>query len=550
MYMRARDAVQAVALLVLCFAAMQASADAAVAPAAGRRRRGSSGGVPQAVLAAFNPASHGGVDAAGGGNTGTGSRPRPPPPMRRQAPPRSFSRSAYATVLDRSLRFYEAQRSGQLPANNRVRWRRSAHLTDAVPGGYYDAGDYIKHSLTTAQASLFLAWAALDFGTGMATARQTAAAMAAVKWATDYLLNCSATPNQIVGLIGDPDVDHDYWGRPDEYTGPRRAYVWTRAMPASDLLGMTSAAMTSASLLFRKSNVSYADQLLRKATELYSWGAAVQGLYSESYPGYDSSLYATNRYCDKLLLAAAWLGRATGNATYFGEARQWWLAALEEDGGPNVFVSWDSVAPAAAELLTGQAARLGAARVPGAAAYGSFLDGAFLKSWSVADGTSSSYGVTQTPGGLRRPVWSRWGNTRYSCNAAFVALLRAVQLSHTSQTRRSYVAFARSQLDYALGSAGRSFVVGWGARPPLRAHHPGASCPGRPQPCGWDAFDSPAPNPLVLHGALVAGPAGPGDDTYRDKRDDYVTNEVAIDYNSGFSGALAGMVQVLAPAAS
>ena len=39
----------------------------------------------------------------------------------------------------------------------------------------------------------------------------------------------------------------------------------------------TSAAMTSASLLFRKSNVSYADQLLRKATELYSWGAAVQG---------------------------------------------------------------------------------------------------------------------------------------------------------------------------------------------------------------------------------------------------------------------------------
>lgn len=37
--------------------------------------------------------------------------------------------------------FYEAQRSGQLPAGNRVPWRRSAHLTDLVPGGWYDAGE-------------------------------------------------------------------------------------------------------------------------------------------------------------------------------------------------------------------------------------------------------------------------------------------------------------------------------------------------------------------------------------------------------------------------
>ena len=36
------------------------------------------------------------------------------------------------------------------------------------------------------------------------------------------------------------------------------------------------------------------------------------GIYSVSYPGYPSDLYKSNRYRDKLMLAAAWLYRATG----------------------------------------------------------------------------------------------------------------------------------------------------------------------------------------------------------------------------------------------
>lgn len=33
-------------------------------------------------------------------------------------------------------------------------------------------------------------------------------------------------------------VDHAYWGRPEEYKGARRVYVWNRTSAASDLLGM------------------------------------------------------------------------------------------------------------------------------------------------------------------------------------------------------------------------------------------------------------------------------------------------------------------------
>lgn len=53
----------------------------------------------------------------------------------------------WATVLGNSLWFYEAQRSGKLPANNRVSWRNDSEVDDGsqvgldLSGGYYDAGD-------------------------------------------------------------------------------------------------------------------------------------------------------------------------------------------------------------------------------------------------------------------------------------------------------------------------------------------------------------------------------------------------------------------------
>ena len=51
-------------------------------------------------------------------------------------------------------------------------------------------------------------------------------------------------------------------------------------------------------------------------------------------------------------------------------------------------------------------------------------------------------------------------------------------------------------------------------------------------------IDEPGDNPNLLKGALVGGPDL--DDEYTDDRGDYVHNEVAVDYNAGFQGALAG----------
>ena len=60
----------------------------------------------------------------------------------------------WAQLLDKSLLFYDAQKSGVLPASNPIPWRGNSALTDAAPngqslvGGYYDDGGEPLHSRT------------------------------------------------------------------------------------------------------------------------------------------------------------------------------------------------------------------------------------------------------------------------------------------------------------------------------------------------------------------------------------------------------------------
>jgi hypothetical protein len=49
------------------------------------------------------------------------------------------------------------------------------------------------------------------------------------------------------------------------------------------------------------------------------------------------------------------------------------------------------------------------------------------------------------------PKWSKWGNLQLSTTAAFLALTHAKHTSSASK-RNSVVDWARSQVDYAMGS--------------------------------------------------------------------------------------------------
>jgi hypothetical protein len=58
--------------------------------------------------------------------------------------------------------------------------------------------------------------------------------------------------------------------------------------------------------------------------------------------------------------------------------------------------------------------------------------------------------------------------------------------------------------------------------------------------CDWDEFNNAGPNYQTLNGALVGGPDQ--NDNYNDDRGNYVSNEVATDYNASFQSAMAYMV--------
>lgn len=53
----------------------------------------------------------------------------------------------YAAALDKTLLFFEAQRSGKLPSNQRVKWRGNSGLGDGYPQGVSRKPIFYQHFL-------------------------------------------------------------------------------------------------------------------------------------------------------------------------------------------------------------------------------------------------------------------------------------------------------------------------------------------------------------------------------------------------------------------
>lgn len=102
--------------------------------------------------------------------------------------------------------------------------------------------------------------------------------------------------------------------------------------------------------------------------------------------------------------------------------------------------------------------------------------------------------------------------------------------------------YFKSIIDYLKGEnpLGMSYIVGFSNTYPQQPHHRGSSCPASGT-CDWNTFNSADPNPMILYGALVGGPSST--DTHNDARPDHESNEVTTDYNAGFQGVLAFLIQ-------
>ncbi len=431
----------------------------------------------------------------------------------------------YAEALQKSLYFYDAQRSGALPQNFRVAWRGDSALHDGadvgvdLTGGYYDAGDGVKFGLPMAGAMTLLAWGGIEFQPGYEKSEQWGALLDAVRWGADWLMKAHPEPAVFYGQVGRGDLDHAFWGPPEAMEMPRPAFRIDAGHPGSDLAGEASAALAASSILFRKSDPDYASRCLVHARQLYDFADKRRGIYSASIEDARAYYNSFSGYQDELAWAAAWLARATGEARYLTTAEKIFrdtLASLDWHGTQ----SWDDKKYGVAILL---------AQLTGKALYFEKTS-RWLDFWTVGE---DGRRVSVTPGGL---AWlDQWGSLRYAANTAFLALVYA-QIPAARHADR-YRAFATRQIRYILGDNPRrsSYVVGFGSNPPQRPHHRAAS--------GVTDIGDPGPNRHILYGALVGGPGAPNDDSYVDDRSNYITNEVALDYNAGFTGALAALVE-------
>jgi endoglucanase len=108
----------------------------------------------------------------------------------------------YQDALSKSILFFEGQRSGYLPQDQRVTWRANSGLSDGwtcntdLTGGYYDAGDNVKFGFPMAFTTTMLAWSVNEFGDLMPP-KELRNSLVAIRWATDYLLKTVSQPNRI-----------------------------------------------------------------------------------------------------------------------------------------------------------------------------------------------------------------------------------------------------------------------------------------------------------------------------------------------------------------
>ncbi len=336
----------------------------------------------------------------------------------------------------------------------------------------------------------------------------------------------------LYGQIGIGSKDHAWWGPAevvhlDDQAGQRPAYKIDSSCGGTDLAGETAAAMAASSMVFRSSDPTYANTLLSHARQLYTFADSVRGKYSDCITDASAFYNSWSGYNDELVWGAIWLYRATGEAAYLAKAESYYAnLGTEPQSTTRSYKwthAWDDKSYGSYVLL---------AKLTGKAQYTQDAE-RWLDYWTVG---VNGQRVTYSPGGLAQ--LDTWGALRYAANTAFIALIHSDSITDATKKTR-YHDFAVRQINYILGDNPRSssYVVGFGANPPLNVHH-------RTAHGSWsDSISVPVAQRHILYGALAGGPGRGSGDAYVDDRGDYIANEVATDYNAGFTGALVRLYQ-------
>ncbi|KAJ6919322.1 endoglucanase 2 [Populus alba x Populus x berolinensis] len=205
--------------------------------------------------------------------------------------------------------------------------------------GMYDAGDLMKFGFPMAFTTTMLSLAILEYGENMKTVKQLGHDRDSLKWITDFLINAHPSENVLYIQVGDPELDHQCWERPEAIRGRRPLTQVNTSFLGTEVAAETAAAMASASLVFKKIDSSYSNLLLEHAQQLFSFADAYRGSYSGSIPQVQN-YYNSTGYEDELLRAATWLYHASKDLSYLKYVTELNGQQFANWGNPSWF-SWD-----------------------------------------------------------------------------------------------------------------------------------------------------------------------------------------------------------------
>lgn len=419
----------------------------------------------------------------------------------------------YAKLLQQSLYFYDANMCGKLEDDCALSWRGNCHTYDSnvtytnsgvtysvdVSGGFHDAGDHVKFGLPQGYAASVLGMSYYQFKDAFDSLEQDAHLKTITDYFCDYFKRCTVykqgSSDEVIAFcyqVGNGDTDHAIWTAPETQTLARPAYFADASNPATDQVSVAIAALALNYLNFGN------EEDLKVAKDLFAF---VQKNSLSCATDGCQTYYNSTSYGDDYATAAAALYVATGktDATYLNVYNTYKDANAN---GINQYwvMDWAN-SGALAAMLMGDTTKLSS--ITAAGQKGTKLDNVF---WCLSD----------------------WGSCRYNSATQFVGLTYD-KLASTN----TYTDWATSQMNYMIGDnpSKRCYAVGYNENSSKYPHHRAAS---RSTDAGVVME-----NHYTLLGAMAGGPGSNG--TYKDDQNDYYCNEVALDYNAGYVGALAGL---------
>ncbi|KAG0259225.1 hypothetical protein BG011_002780 [Mortierella polycephala] len=441
----------------------------------------------------------------------TASAPTYPDQPRDTQESPSFPDPEYVKLLDYTLLFFEAQRSGKLPPDQRITWRNDSALNDGkdvgidLSGGYYDAGDYLKFIFPLTFALSQTCWGGLEFYEGYQLADETKYLDQMVRWGMDWLIKAHPNNNTLFVQVGVSEVDNNYWGPDTHIPLPRNSFQVNNTHPGTDVMADAAAAFASCSMLYRDklNDTAYANILQTHAESLFRLAetATPQQVYQTVVPAV-TCCYASSDFVDELAWGAAWMYKLTKNTLYAQKAARY-IDQLNIRSVQTSPVTWDDKCGIVYILMAG-----------------------------ATVGTVDNNEKWQ---GLAEEFAQVTVDAPKPCS--FTKDGSSISASAQENIDR-YRSFALGQINYLLGAnpLKTPYIVGVHHNSPINPHSAPAS--GGISVDSIDTF--PEKETYTIYGALVGGPDK--NDRFEDHRSDWRQNEVALDYNAPFNGLMAYQV--------